>query len=50
MLEEAFPIYKTSTSALEMASYIFDFALTEQNTATVNYYRFQILRHNFEIC
>lgn len=27
MLEEAFPGYKASTSALEMASYIFDFAL-----------------------
>ncbi|MCF8274767.1 MAG: SDR family oxidoreductase [Flavobacteriaceae bacterium] len=30
MLEEAFPGYKASTSALEMANYIFDFALTGQ--------------------
>lgn len=30
MLEEAFPGYKASTSAIEMASYIFDFALSGQ--------------------
>jgi 3-oxoacyl-[acyl-carrier protein] reductase len=30
MLEEAFPGYKASTSALEMANYIFDFALNGQ--------------------
>ncbi|MBU3823064.1 SDR family oxidoreductase [Flavobacteriaceae bacterium XHP0103] len=30
MLEEAFPGYKAPTSALEMASYIFDFALNGQ--------------------
>ncbi len=30
MLEEAFPGYKASTSALEMAQYIFDFALNGQ--------------------
>lgn len=30
MLEEAFPGYKASTSASEMANYIFDFALTGQ--------------------
>jgi len=30
MLEEAFPGYKASTSALEMANYIFDFSLNGQ--------------------
>ena len=31
MLEEAFPGYKAPTTALEMAHYIFDFALSGHN-------------------